>query len=145
MKLISVVLLSLFSVASLAADYTVQMKNIGADGSMVFEPGFIKVAAGDTVHFEPTDVGHNTESVPGLIPEGAKSWKGSFNEKVSITFDQEGVYVYQCMPHAVLAMVGVVQVGNATNLESVKANAGALNKRFVANKDRLNNYLDQVK
>jgi hypothetical protein len=37
------------------------------------------------------------------------------------TFDKEGVYAYQCTPHAVMAMVGVIQVGeDKSNLDEVK-------------------------
>ncbi len=128
-----------------AAEHTVEMKNAGAEGAMVFEPAVLKVAVGDTVHFVPTDMAHNSESVAGLVPEGSAGWKGGMNEKVSVTLDQEGVYIYQCMPHAIMAMVGVLVAGEPTNLDAVKANAASLNGRFVMNKDRLNNYLEQVK
>ena len=57
-----------------AAEHTVQMKNVGADGTMVFEPAVLNVAVGDTVHFEPTDMAHNAESVNNLIPEGSAGW-----------------------------------------------------------------------
>ena len=63
-----------------AAEHTVKMKNAGADGSMVFEPAVLNVAVGDTVHFEPTDPAHNSESVAGLIPAGAASWKGGMSQ-----------------------------------------------------------------
>lgn len=32
-----------------AADHVVKMLNVGKDGSMVFEPAFVKAAVGDTV------------------------------------------------------------------------------------------------
>lgn len=44
-----------------------------------------------------------------------------------------------------MAMVGVIQAGNATNLDAVKAASTSLSATFVMNKDRLNNYLAQVK
>ncbi|MCV6610378.1 MAG: pseudoazurin [Amphritea sp.] len=128
-----------------AAEHTVEMKNMGAEGTMVFEPAVLKVAVGDTVHFMPTDMGHNSESVAGLVPAGSAGWKGGMNQKVSVTLDKEGVYVYQCMPHAIMAMVGVVVAGEPTNLDDVKANAASLNGRFVMNKERLNGYLEQAK
>ncbi|MGO6834345.1 pseudoazurin, partial [Rhizobium ruizarguesonis] len=40
---------------SMAADHQIQLLNKGADGVMVFEPGFVKIAPGDTVTFVPTD------------------------------------------------------------------------------------------
>jgi hypothetical protein len=38
------------------------------------------------------------------------------DEEVSVTLDGEGVYIYACDPHKVMAMAGVIQVGKATNL-----------------------------
>ena len=140
-KLCVAVLLSTLSVLAVGAEHTVQMKNSGTDGMMVFEPGFLKVAVGDTVHFEPTDIGHNSQSVAELIPAGATSWKGEFGKKVSVTIDKNGVYVYQCLPHTMLAMVGVIVAGDATNLADVKAKAVSFNAKISMNKERLNTYL----
>ncbi len=140
-KLCATLVLSMLPFLAVAAEHIVQMKNSGADGMMVFEPGFLRVAVGDMVHFEPTDVGHNSKSVAELIPAGATPWKGDFGKKVSVTIDKEGVYVYQCLPHAVLAMVGVIVAGEATNLADVKAKAVAFNAKASINKERLNNYL----
>lgn len=147
MKLSSVcaIALTLFAANLMAADHTVQVKNNGADGTMVFEPGFLKVAVGDTVTFEPTDPGHNSESVAGLIPDGAAGWKSGFSEKITVALDKEGVYVYKCLPHAMMAMVGVIQAGNATNLDAVKSASKSLSSTFIMNKERLDNYLAQAK
>ena len=140
----SVLALALSANYVFAADHVVQMKNGGADGPMVFEPAVIKVAVGDTVHFEPTDMAHNSESVSGLTPEGAVTWKGEMSKKVSVTIDKEGVYVYQCLPHSMMGMVGVVVAGEPVNLDAVKSNAGQLSGKFAMNKDRLDNYLGQI-
>ena len=137
--------LTLFAVNAWSADHTVQMKNAGTDGTMVFEPGFLKVAVGDTVTFEPTDPGHNSESIPGLVPEGAAGWKGAFSQKTTVTIDKEGVYVYKCTPHAMMAMIGVIQAGNAKNMDAVKNASKSLSSTFIMNKDRLDNYLAQAK
>jgi pseudoazurin len=139
------VVLSTLSVLAMSAEHTVKMKNTGADGIMVFEPGFLQVAVGDTVHFEPTDAGHNSESIKGLIPAGATAWKGDFGKKVSVKLDKEGVYVYECLPHAMLAMVGVVVAGKPTNLAEIKKNSAATSAKFSMNKDRLNMYLAKAK
>ena len=140
-KLLAIAFIICFSSVAFAAEYEVAMKNYGADGMMVFEPAVLKVNVGDTVHFIPTDPAHNSESVEGLIPEGAVTWKGAMNHKVSVTLDKEGVYVYQCLPHAPLAMVGVIVAGEATNLEQIKAKAAEYSARFATNKDRLDKYL----
>ena len=94
------------------------MLNFGADGGMVFEPGFLKVDVGDKVNFVAIDVSHNTESVEGLIPNGATGWKGNLNENVSVVIDKEGVYVYQCTPHKGLGMIALVVVGDDTSNKS---------------------------
>jgi plastocyanin len=52
----------------MAADHQVQMLNKGADGVMVFEPSFTKVAPGDTITFIPTDKSHNELSAYASLP-----------------------------------------------------------------------------
>ena len=144
-KLLIGVIAALSSAIALAAEHTVQMKNVGADGAiMVFEPAFLRVNVGDTVHFEPTDAAHNAESVPGLTPEGSVTWQGAMNEKVSVTLDKEGVYVYQCTPHLPLAMVGVIVAGEPTNLAQIRADSASLTKKFGMNQDRLDKYLSEL-
>ena len=80
-----------------------------------------------------------------LAAAGAATWKDGMGQKVSVTLDKEGVYVYQCMPHAMMAMVGVVVAGRASNLDDIKAKSSSLTSKFVMNKDRLDNYMAQVK
>ena len=118
-------------------EHEVKMLNSGADGIMVFEPAVIKISKGDTVNFVATDMSHNSASLDGMIPAGADSWNGALSQDISITFTEEGVYVYQCTPHAMMAMVGVIQVGDAVNLDAVKAEASQKKSIFVSNTDRL--------
>lgn len=125
-----------------AAEHEVKMLNFGDEGSMIFEPGFLKVEVGDTVHFKSVDMAHNSESVAGLIPANATPWKGEINQDISITLNEEGVYVYQCTPHLILGMIGVIQVGNPVNIGEVRNNVGKLT--FAVNPERLTNYLNQV-
>lgn len=127
-----------------AAEHTVEMKNMGADGPMVFEPAVIKVAVGDTVKFVLVDQLHNSESVEGLTPEGSVTWQGEMNQDISVTLDKEGVYVYQCTPHVMLGMVGVIVAGAPVNLEAIKNDSRTLSEMFVMNKDRLDKYLAQI-
>ena len=144
-KYVAALFLTLLVTISSAAEHNVEMKNVGVDGTMVFEPAVINIAVGDTVHFLPTDMAHNSESVDGLTPEGSVTWKGEMNKKVSVTIDKEGVYVYQCLPHVPLAMVGVIVAGQPVNLEEVKANSTVLTSKFATNKDRLEKYLTEVR
>ncbi|MDH4989155.1 pseudoazurin [Aminobacter anthyllidis] len=107
-----------------AAEYEVQMRNKGTDGqAWQFEPAFLKIAPGDTVVFVSADKGHNSETTELLVPKGATSWKGKINEPIKVTFDQEGVYAYKCLPHAALGMVGVIQVGSSVAIVETVKNA----------------------
>ena len=104
-----------------AADFEVHMLNKGAEGAMVFEPAFVKVAPGDTVTFIPTDKGHNVETIKDMIPEGAEAFKSKMNETYKVTFDKAGAYGVKCTPHVGMGMVGLVVVGDApANLDAVK-------------------------
>ena len=125
--------------------YTVKMLNQGATGVMVFEPAFLKINVGDTVTFESTDAAHNSASIPGMIPSGASPWNGQLSRDISVTFEIPGVYGYQCTPHAMMAMVGFIQVdGDSSNLQSVKNTADKYKSTFVMNQARLDNYLSQL-
>jgi len=129
-----------------AAEYEVKMLNNGSEGFMVFEPAVLSVEVGDTVNFVATDMAHNSASIPGMIPDGAAPWNGALSKDIAVTFEKAGVYAYQCTPHAMMAMVGVINVGQgAENLTAVKAAAAGKRASFVANQERLDNYLAQVK
>ena len=125
-------------------EHTVRMLNIGPGGSMVFDPPVIKVSVGDTVHFKATDLSHNSASIQDMIPAGASAWAGVLNEDVSVKLESEGVYVYQCDPHLVMAMVGVIQVGAATNLEEIKQAARTMKATFAMNAERLETYISRL-
>ncbi|APG84087.1 pseudoazurin [Sinorhizobium americanum CCGM7] len=110
-----------FTGTAFAADFEVHMLNKGAEGSMVFEPAFVKVNPGDSVTFVPTDKGHNVETIKDMIPDGAAPFKSKMNETYKVTFDAPGVYGVKCAPHVGMGMVGVVVVGDApANVENVK-------------------------
>ena len=120
------------------------MLNSDDGGNMIFEPAVIKVSKGDTIHFKAVDMAHNSATIEGMIPEGAASWASALSQDVSITLDAEGVYVYQCDPHAMMAMVGVIQVGEAVNMSEIQASANQHKSTFMMNGDRLSGYLSQL-
>ena len=122
------VLVSLVLVAAPAAakEYEVKMLNKGAEGLMVFEPAFIRLAPGDTIKFLATNKGHNAESVAGMAPAGTPTFKGKINEEIVVRFDKAGLHGYKCLPHLGMGMVGLVQVGNAANKAQVTAAAQKL-------------------
>lgn len=110
--------LALTAGPAIAADHEVLMLNRGEAGAMVFEPAFLKIAPGDSVTFVPTDRSHNAESIAAMAPPAAAPFKGKINEEITVTFNEEGVYGYKCLPHYAMGMVGVVVVGDAAvNLE----------------------------
>lgn len=102
--------------APAAKTYTVKMLNRGAGGMMVFESNIIRIKPGDSVTFQPNDMGHNAESIPGMVPAGAQPFKGQMNKPLTVTFTKPGVYGFKCNPHFSMGMVGVIVVGNPTNL-----------------------------
>ncbi|WP_244266878.1 pseudoazurin [Polycladidibacter stylochi] len=97
----------------MAETFEVHMLNKDGKERMVFKPDFLRVGPGDTVRFIPTDKGHNAQSIKGMIPEGAKPFKGKMNKEVEVTFSDEGVYAIECKPHYAMGMVMTVAVGDA--------------------------------
>ena len=126
--------------------YEVQMRNQGTDGVMVFEPSVLRIEVGDSVTFKATDAGHNSASIEGMIPSGAPAWDGSMSEDITITFTEEGTYVYQCTPHLMMAMVGVITVGDLSrNFDEISNIASEKKSDFVMEQGRLDSYLQSLK
>ena len=118
--------LALAAAPASAKEHQVKMLNKGAQGLMVFEPAFIKIAPGDTVKFLATNKGHNAESVAGMAPAGGTTFKGKINEEIVVRFNKQGLYGYKCLPHVGMGMVGLVQVGGAGNKAQAAAAAQKL-------------------
>lgn len=111
-----------FATPAFPANFEVHMLNKGAAGAMVFEPALTKVAPGDTVTFIPTDKGHNAETIAGMLPEGAETFKGKIGQEVVVTFTVPGAYGIKCLPHFAMGMIALVVVGDVppANLEAIK-------------------------
>lgn len=108
--------------AAHAAEVEVNMMNMGKHGMFQLEPSFLKVAPGDTVHFVAKDKGHDVESIPGMLPDGAQPFKGEMNKDVSVTFTKPGVYGVKCNPHYGMGMVALIVVGDpGSNLKAAEA------------------------
>ncbi|HSP23736.1 MAG TPA: pseudoazurin [Saliniramus sp.] len=107
--------------AANAAEHEILMLNKGEKGMMVFVPDHVEAAPGDTIRFIPTDKGHNAEIIAGMLPEGAATFKGKFNEEIVYTLDKEGVYGIKCAPHYGMGMVALVVVGDPANAEEAQA------------------------
>lgn len=141
-KIVSLILLGMFTLC-FAKDYEVKMLNIdGAKNTMVFEPAFVKIEVGDSVTFVPAHKGHHTKSV--LVPEGAENFGSLLNEKKTITFKKEGIYLYVCPPHQMMNMVGIIQVGKATNIKEVESSIPKLEERAASNKGRWLKYAKEI-
>ena len=144
-KIFIVIPVFLFSVELFSEVHTVKMLNQGPTGVMVFEPAVLKINIGDTVTFVATDAAHNSASIPGMLPPNANAWNGQLSRDISVTFDIPGIYGYQCTPHAMMAMVGIIQVGDdSSNLQSVINSASQFKSTFVMNQTRLDDYLSQL-
>lgn len=90
----------------------------------VYIPALLAIQPGDTVRWLPENPGHNTESIPEMIPEGAENWKGDINRELEKTFTIPGVYGYKCTPHYAAGMVGLIIVqgeGVTDNLEAARS------------------------
>jgi len=111
---IAVSLAALLGSSALAEVHEVQMLNKGEAGTMVFEPGFLRIAKGDTVKFVAASKGHNAQSIEGMMPADATEFQGKLNEEIEVVFDVEGVYGVQCKPHFAMGMVATIAVGEAT-------------------------------
>ena len=134
-----------FNLTINAANYNVKMLNQSSTGVMVFEPAVLKINVGDTVTFKSIDAAHNSASIPGMIPAGASPWNGELSQDLTVSFDVAGIYGYQCTPHSMMAMVGVIKVGNdQSNIDEVKSAAQTFKSTFVMNQSRLDDYLAQI-
>ncbi|WP_195805393.1 pseudoazurin [Bombella favorum] len=102
------------ALSATAATVDVQMLSHGTHGYS-FEPAVVYIHSGDSVHFVPTDKGHNVQSIPGMTPDGAEPINVPFSQEKTVQFTKSGLYGYKCLPHASLGMVGLVVVDNANN------------------------------
>jgi pseudoazurin len=144
-RLISAALLAtatLFAGNVFAADHVVQELNNGPDGAFMFSPSYVEIKAGDTVTFTPTDQGHNSESA--FMPEGATAWKSEISQPLTVTFTKPGVYIYQCTPHKLFGMVGVIVVESAVNAADAHKAAAEIEKKQIMNQGRLTTIMKKV-
>lgn len=132
----------LFGSGAFAADHVVQELNNDADGAFVFSPAYVQVQPGDTVTFKATDQGHNSEAV--FMPAGAKGWKSGISQDLTVTFTKPGVYIYECSPHNLFGMVGVIVVGSAVNAADAKAAADTIEKKQIMNQGRMTKIMSNV-
>ncbi len=115
--------LALLAPPAAAKDIIVRMKNQGAAGIMVFEPAFVSAAVGDTVHFVPTDLGHNAAPITGMIPDGVDAPLGLLNKEYVLPLTKPGLYGIKCAPHFSMGMVALVKAGSGPSPNAATAAA----------------------
>ena len=104
--------------------------HVVAAGATNFSPMHLFVQPGDTVQWKNMTI-HDTQSMDGLIPEGAEPWKSNIGQELKITVTAEGVYIYKCNPHYPNGMVGAIIVGEANNMDQIQANAKGREKGVI--------------
>ena len=145
-KLSAILFLVAFYGNAFSAEHVVKMLNGAPPNMFVFDPPVLKVAVGDSVTWDG-DAMHNSVSIKTMLPKGAKPWAGNLTKKkgeksITVKFDVEGVYGYNCTPHAMLGMVGLVVVGDpASNLDAAKK---AIDTQ-AGGKERFVKYFSEVK
>ena len=96
----------------------IEMLNKRGKEKMLYGQDVARVEVGQTVTWTPDSKGHNVQFVS--VPEGVEKVKSKLSKEFSYTFEQEGVYLYVCTPHASMGMIGVVVVGESdVNLDEV--------------------------
>ena len=96
----------------------IEMLNKRGKEKMLYGQDVVKIDVGQTITWTPDSKGHNVQFVS--VPEGVEKVKSKLSKEFSYTFEQEGVYLYVCTPHASMGMIGVVVVGNSdVNLDEV--------------------------
>ena len=105
-------------------------EHVVAAGATNFSPMHVFIKPGDTVKWTNMTI-HDSQSMEGLIPEGAEHWKGKIGQNLAVTLDVEGVYIYKCNPHFPLGMIGAIIVGEANNMDQIDANAKGREKGVI--------------
>ena len=96
----------------------IEMLNKRGKEKMLYGQDVAKIEVGQTITWTPDSKGHNVQFVS--VPEGVEKVKSKLSKEFSYTFEQEGVYLYVCTPHASMGMIGVVVVGDSdVNLDEV--------------------------
>ena len=85
-------------------------------GATQFSPQDISIEVGETVQWVNLSGFHNVNGSTDTFPNNPASFSSGASSSdawtYSFTFDIEGVYDYQCDPHAGMGMAGTVTVGN---------------------------------
>ena len=89
----------------------IEMLNKRGKDKMLYGQDVARIDIGQTITWTPDSKGHNVQFVS--VPEGVEKVKSKLSKEFSYTFEQEGVYLYVCTPHASMGMIGMVIVGES--------------------------------
>ena len=96
----------------------IEMLNKRGKDKMLYGQDVAKIDVGQTITWTPDSKGHNVQFIS--VPDGVEKVKSKLSKEFSYTFEQEGVYLYVCTPHATMGMIGMVIVGESdVNLDEV--------------------------
>ena len=106
---------------------------------MVYSEEIAKVAVGYTITWLPASKWHNVHFISA--PDGVKKLpKSKLNKEYSYTFEEKGIYLYQCTPHKSMGMIGLVIVGDDTsNIKQISKT-----KVFGKSKKKLKKWLSEI-
>jgi pseudoazurin len=112
--------------AAHAGEVRIETLNKAGDRRFLYSPEIVRIEPGDTVVFVPTDKGHNTVSIDGMLPDGSGRINIGFNKEGSVALEQPGIYGIKCTPHVGLGMVGLIIVGDPGGSEEIRRVAAKL-------------------
>ena len=120
MRCFLILIITLWTGLSYAADVKVEMLNKLNSEFMVYSKKIVKIDVGDTVFWKSTTPGHNVEFIKDGVPEGVGKFKSKLSKDTEYKFTVPGIYAYWCTPHKSMGMIGFVIVGNdLSNMESI--------------------------
>ena len=106
---------------AISATYDVDMLNKRDDGEkMVYSEDILYIDLNDTVNWLTTSPGHNVEFIGAPETADLPKKPSKVNKEFSYTFDVPGIYLYQCSPHAMMAMAGLIQVSDSSNKSEIE-------------------------
>ena len=107
--------------SAISATYDVDMLNKRDDGEkMVYSEDILYIDLNDTVNWLTTSPGHNVEFIGAPETAGLPKKPSKVNKEFSYTFDEPGVYLYQCSPHKSMGMIALVIVdGDLSNIDDI--------------------------
>ena len=90
-------------------------------GTALFLTGAAGAAEFEVKMLNKGEKGHNVETIKGMLPDGAETFKSKLNAEFTVTLTQEGVYGVKCTPHYAMGMVALIRVGEPDNVEAAQA------------------------